>query len=181
MLVPNLPAPFLPRGFSPIFDHRPPPPLMPERPDRPARAHRVRQAARAAWGAVAGLVYPDLCLGCDGRLPPNADGHGGVSLRQLLRSALRLRPDRIVVGEVRGAEALDMVWALNTGHLGSLSTVHANSPSEALWRLETLALSDGGFAADAVRRQIQAGIHLVVQVERSVEGRRINELWEAGA
>src|SRR5690606_8676124 len=86
--------------------------------------------------------------------PPNADCHGGVSLRQLLRSALRLRPDRIVVGEVRGAEDLDMVWALNTGHLGSLSTVHANSPSEALWRLETLALSDGGVAADAVRRQI---------------------------
>lgn len=113
--------------------------------------------------------------------PPNADGHGGVSLRQLLRSALRLRPDRIVVGEVRGAEALDMVWALNTGHLGSLSTVHANSPSEALWRLETLALSDGGVAADAVRRQIHAGIHLVVQVERSAEGRRITELWEAGA
>jgi len=112
--------------------------------------------------------------------PPNADGHGGVGLRQLLRSALRLRPDRIVVGEVRGPEALDMLWALNTGHLGSLSTVHANSPSEALWRLETLALSDGGVAAEAVRRQIHAGIHLVVQVERTSSGRRITELWEAG-
>src|SRR5690606_25895007 len=113
--------------------------------------------------------------------PPNADGHGGVSLRQLLRAALRLRPDRIVVGEVRGAEARDMVWARNTGHRRSLATVRANPPSEALWRLETLALSDGGVAADAVRRQIHAGIHLVVQVERSAEGRRITELWEAGA
>ncbi|HEX7098659.1 MAG TPA: CpaF family protein [Acidimicrobiia bacterium] len=111
--------------------------------------------------------------------PPNADGHGGVTLRQLLRSALRLRPDRIIVGEVRGPEALDMVWALNTGHMGSLSTVHANSPSEARWRLETLALADGGVAAEAVRRQIEAGIHLIVQVERSGGCRRITEL--AGA
>lgn len=110
--------------------------------------------------------------------PPNADGHGGVTVRALLRSALRLRPDRIVVGEVRGAEALDMVWALNSGHMGSLSTVHANSAEEALWRLETLALSDGGVAVDAVRRQIRAGIHAVVQVERSREGRRIDEIRE---
>lgn len=110
--------------------------------------------------------------------PPNADGHGGVPLRALLRSALRLRPDRIIVGEVRGPEALDMVWALNTGHLGSLSTVHANSPEEALWRLETLALSDGGVAAEAVRRQIRAGIHVVVQVERTPAGRRIAAIEE---
>lgn len=110
--------------------------------------------------------------------PSNADGHGGVTIRQLLRSALRLRPDRIVVGEVRGPEAMDMIWALNTGHMGSLSTVHANSPEEALWRLETLALSDGGVAAEAVRRQLRAGIHVVVQMERHTAGRRIAEVWE---
>jgi pilus assembly protein CpaF len=112
--------------------------------------------------------------------PANADGHGGVTIRDLLRSALRLRPDRIIVGEVRGVEALDMVWALNTGHLGSLSTVHANSPGEALWRLETLALADGAVAAEAVRRQIRAGIHIVVQVERSTGGRRVTAIEEVG-
>lgn len=110
--------------------------------------------------------------------PANADGHGGIGIRQLLRSALRLRPDRIIVGEVRGEEALDMIWALNTGHLGSLSTVHANSPDEALWRLETLALADGGVAADAVRRQIRAGVHVVVQVERWQGGRRLAAIQE---
>lgn len=112
--------------------------------------------------------------------PANADGAGGVTIRSLLRAALRLRPDRIVVGEVRGAEALDMVWALNTGHEGSMSTIHANSPSEALWRLETLALSDGGVAADAVRRQIQAAIHAVVHVERRQGKRRVAVVEEVG-
>lgn len=73
-----------------------------------------------------------------------------------------------------------MLWALNTGHLGSLSTVHANSPREALWRLETLALSDGGVAAEAVRRQLRAAIHVVVQVERSAAGRRIVAIEEVG-
>lgn len=110
--------------------------------------------------------------------PPNADGHGGVTIRALLRSALRLRPDRIIVGEVRGPEALDMVWALNSGHLGSLSTVHANSPEEAMWRLQTLALSDGGVAYEAVRRQIESGIHAVVQVERTTTGRKIASIEE---
>lgn len=110
--------------------------------------------------------------------PANADGGGAVDIRSLLRSALRLRPDRIVVGEVRGEEALDMVWALNTGHLGSLSTIHANSPAEALWRLETLALSGGGTAGEAMRRQIEAGIHAVVQVERIPTGRRVSVVEE---
>ena len=72
--------------------------------------------------------------------PPNLEGRGEVTIRQLVRNALRMRPDRIVVGEVRGAEALDLLQALNTGHDGSLSTVHANSPEDALRRLETLAL-----------------------------------------
>jgi pilus assembly protein CpaF len=85
-----------------------------------------------------------------------------------------------VVGEVRGPEALEMVWALNTGHLGSLSTIHANSPSEALWRLETLALSGGSMAEEAVRRQIGAGIHAVVQIERTSGGRRVAAIEEMG-
>lgn len=110
--------------------------------------------------------------------PRGADGDGGVTIRSLLRSALRLRPDRIIVGEVRGSEALDMIWALNTGHAGSLSTIHANSPVEALWRLETLALSDGGVASEAVKRQIDTAIHAVVQVERTPEGRRIAVIEE---
>lgn len=104
--------------------------------------------------------------------PANAEGAGEVSLQQLVRSALRLRPDRIIVGEVRGAEALDMVWALNTGHAGSMSTVHANSPDEALWRLETLALSGERRVGEvAVQRQIRAAIDLVVQVGR-LDGQR---------
>ena len=110
--------------------------------------------------------------------PPNAEGAGGVTIRDLLRSALRLRPDRIVVGEVRGPEALDMIWALNTGHRGCLSTVHANSPEEALWRLETLALSDGAVGEEAVRRQLRAAIHAVVQLERRPAGRRVSAIWE---
>ena len=110
--------------------------------------------------------------------PAGPDGGGEVTIRTLLRSALRLRPDRIVVGEVRGPEALDMVWALNTGHLGSLSTIHANSPAEARWRLETLALSDSGVGAEAVRRQIDSAIHAVVQVERGPEGRRVAAIEE---
>lgn len=104
--------------------------------------------------------------------PPNAEGAGQVTLQQLVRSALRLRPDRIIVGEVRGAEALDMIWALNTGHDGSMSTVHANSPAEALWRLETLAMSGERRVGEiAVQRQIRAAIDVVVQVGR-FEGRR---------
>jgi pilus assembly protein CpaF len=113
--------------------------------------------------------------------PPNAEGVGGVGIRALLRSALRLRPDRLVVGEVRGAEALDMIWALNTGHRGCLSTLHANSPEEALWRLETLALSDGGVAVESVRRQIATAIHAVVQMERVGGRRRIAEIVEMPA
>jgi pilus assembly protein CpaF len=108
--------------------------------------------------------------------PPNPEGVGEITIRQLVRSALRLRPDRIIVGEVRGAEAMDLVWALNTGHRGSLSTVHANSPREALWRLETLALSAGETSKPAVRRQLLAAIGLIVQMERSGTLRRIAEI-----
>ena len=108
--------------------------------------------------------------------PPNSEGAGEVTIRMLLRSALRLRPDRIVVGEVRGAEALDLVSALNTGHRGSLSTIHANSPEEAMWRLETLAMAAGDVPETALNRQIYAAIGSVVQLERQGPHRRIVEI-----
>ena len=112
--------------------------------------------------------------------PANPEGVGEVTIRQLLRSALRLRPDRLIVGEVRGKEALDLIWALNTGHRGSLSTIHANTPQEALWRLETLALSAGDTAELAVRRQLLAAIDLVVQLDRSDGSRVISEIAPVG-
>lgn len=108
--------------------------------------------------------------------PPNAEGAGEITIRSLVRSALRLRPDRIILGEVRGPEALDLVWALNTGHHGSLSTIHANSPEEALWRLETLALSAGNTSEDGIGRQLRAAIELIVQIERSGSTRSISSI-----
>jgi pilus assembly protein CpaF len=111
--------------------------------------------------------------------PPNAEGMGAISARTLLRTALRLRPDRIVVGEVRGPEALDMISALNTGHAGSMSTVHANSPEEALWRLETLALSGAERVGElAVHRQLRSAVGVVVQLERQQQQRRIAAIAE---
>lgn len=109
--------------------------------------------------------------------PANAEGRGAVTLDQLVRAALRLRPDRIVVGEVRGPEALDLVAALNTGHAGSMSSIHANGPSEALMRLESLALSGSRRPApDSVRRQIEAAIDTVVQLARVDGVRRVVEV-----
>lgn len=106
--------------------------------------------------------------------PANSEGMGAITLQQLIRSALRLRPDRIVVGEVRGPEALDLVNALNTGHSGSMSTLHANSPGEALWRLETLALMGArNIPAEAIRAQIRSAIDVVIQVERTDGIRRV--------
>ena len=112
--------------------------------------------------------------------PPNAEGAGAVSVRDLVRTALRMRPDRIVVGEVRGGEALDMLQALNTGHDGSLSTVHANGPVDVLPRLETLVLMAGaGLPLVAVRSQIGAAIDAVVHVTRSLAGaRRVEAIGE---
>jgi pilus assembly protein CpaF len=105
--------------------------------------------------------------------PPNLEGRGEVTIRQLVRNALRMRPDRIVVGEVRGAEALDMLMALNTGHEGSLTTVHANSPPDALRRVETLALMAGvGLPHAAVREQLASALQLVVHQARGPDGRR---------
>lgn len=112
--------------------------------------------------------------------PANAEGAGAVSVRDLVRAALRMRPDRIVVGEVRGGEALDMLQALNTGHDGSLSTVHANGPVDALPRLETLVLMAGmGLPLVAVRAQIGAAIDAVVHVARHSTGaRRVEAVGE---
>jgi pilus assembly protein CpaF len=105
--------------------------------------------------------------------PANLEGRGEVTIRQLVRNALRMRPDRIVVGEVRGAEALDMLMALNTGHEGSLTTVHANSPPDALRRVETLALMAGvGLPHAAVREQLASALQLVVHQARAPDGRR---------
>ncbi len=112
--------------------------------------------------------------------PVGVEGRGEVTIRDLLRNALRMRPDRIVIGEVRGAEALDLLTALNTGHDGALSTVHANSPADALARLETLALMAGvGLPHEAIAEQVQRGIDLVVHLERGPGGeRRVTEIAE---
>ncbi|MFN2615594.1 MAG: CpaF family protein [Thermoleophilaceae bacterium] len=108
--------------------------------------------------------------------PPNLEGRGEVTIRQLVRNALRMRPDRIVVGEVRGPEALDMLQALNTGHEGSLSTVHANSPEDALRRVETLALMAGvGLPHAAVRDQVASAVDLVAHQARRPDGARVLE------
>jgi pilus assembly protein CpaF len=114
--------------------------------------------------------------------PANAEGVGEVALRDLVRSALRLRPDRIVVGEVRGGEALDLLQALNTGHAGCLATVHANGPADALRRLETLVLLAGvGLPLGAVRAQLASAVDAVVQVARVGGGaRRITAVAEVG-
>jgi pilus assembly protein CpaF len=105
--------------------------------------------------------------------PPSVEGRGEVTIRDLLRNALRMRPDRIVIGEVRGPEALDLLTALNTGHDGALSTLHANSPEDALRRLETLALMAGvGLPHDAIRDQVLRGIDLVAHLRRDSGGER---------
>lgn len=110
----------------------------------------------------------------------NLEGRGEVTIRDLLRNALRMRPDRIIVGECRGGEALDMLQAMNTGHDGSLTTVHANSPRDALARLEVMALMAGlELPLQAIREQIASAVHLVVQQQRFRCGtRRITEIAE---
>jgi pilus assembly protein CpaF len=109
--------------------------------------------------------------------PANVEGRGEVTVRHLVRNALRMRPDRIIVGEVRGGEALDMLQAMNTGHEGSLSTAHANSTRHLLWRLETMAMmSDVDLPAAHVRSQVAAAIDVVVQLARLRDGRRV--VWE---
>ena len=105
--------------------------------------------------------------------PANMEGKGEVSIRELVKNALRMRPDRIVVGECRGGEALDMLQAMNTGHDGSLTTTHANSPEEAISRLETLCMMAGlGLPQEAIRRQLAKSVHLLVQQSRLTDGSR---------
>ncbi len=112
--------------------------------------------------------------------PPNTEGKGAVTIRDLVRNSLRMRPDRIVIGEVRGGESLDMLQAMNTGHDGSLSTVHSNSPRDAVARLETLVLMAGmDLPLRAIREQIASAVHLVIQISRLRDGtRRITHVTE---
>jgi pilus assembly protein CpaF len=112
--------------------------------------------------------------------PPNVEGVGGVMQRQLVVNSLRMRPNRIVIGEVRGEEALDMLQAMNTGHDGSLTTVHANSPRDAIARIETMALmANLNLPETAVRRQIASAITLVIQIARFTDGsRRVTHMTE---
>jgi pilus assembly protein CpaF len=112
--------------------------------------------------------------------PPNLEGSGEITMRDLLRNALRMRPDRIILGEIRGAEALDVLQAMNTGHDGSMSTIHANTPREALTRLENMVGMTGiNLPSRAVRTQIAAAVHLIAQVNRMRDGiRRITHVIE---
>jgi pilus assembly protein CpaF len=105
--------------------------------------------------------------------PPNIEGKGEVKIRDLVRNCLRMRPDRIVVGEVRGGEALDMLQAMNTGHEGSISTVHSNSARDALARLETMVMMSGmDLPSRAIREQVAAALHMIVQITRLSDGSR---------
>ena len=105
--------------------------------------------------------------------PANIEGKGEVNIRDLVRNSLRMRPDRIVIGECRGGEALDMLQAMNTGHDGSLTTIHANTPRDALSRLETLVLMAGfDLPLRAIREQIASAIAIIVQINREKDGTR---------
>jgi pilus assembly protein CpaF len=105
--------------------------------------------------------------------PPNIEGKGEIRIRDLVRNCLRMRPDRIIVGEVRGGEALDMLQAMNTGHEGSISTIHANTPRDALSRMETMVMMSGmELPSRAIREQVASAIHLIVQIGRLTDGSR---------
>jgi pilus assembly protein CpaF len=119
------------------------------------------------------------CVRLEAR-PPNIEGKGAVTIRELVRNALRMRPDRIVVGECRGGEALDMLQAMNTGHDGSLTTLHANAPRDALARLETMVLMSGmDLPLRAIREQVASAVNLIIQQQRYADGtRRISAISE---
>jgi pilus assembly protein CpaF len=129
--------------------------------------------------AVELQLHQDHVIRLEAR-PANIEGQGQITIRDLVRNALRMRPDRIIVGEVRGAEALDMLQAMNTGHDGSLSTVHANAPRDALARLETMVLMAGfDLPTRAIREQIASALNLIVHVDRFRDGsRRISHVTE---
>jgi pilus assembly protein CpaF len=129
--------------------------------------------------AVELQLHQDHVIRLEAR-PPNIEGHGQITIRDLVRNALRMRPDRIIVGEVRGAEALDMLQAMNTGHDGSLSTVHSNSPRDGLSRLETMVLMAGfDLPTRAIREQIASALNLIVHIDRFRDGtRRVSHVTE---
>lgn len=105
--------------------------------------------------------------------PANIEGAGHIGIRELVRNSLRMRPDRIMVGEVRGAEALDMLQAMNTGHEGSLTTIHSNSPRDALTRLDTMVLMAGyDLPVRAIRQQVASALDLIIQIARFGDGSR---------
>jgi pilus assembly protein CpaF len=105
--------------------------------------------------------------------PPNIEGAGEITIRDLVRNALRMRPDRIIVGEVRAGEAFDMLQAMNTGHEGSMTTIHANTPRDALYRLDTMiAMANLNIPARAVKQQVASAVNLIVQVSRMSDGSR---------
>jgi pilus assembly protein CpaF len=114
--------------------------------------------------------------------PKNIEGSGEIAIRELVRNSLRMRPDRIIVGEVRGAEALDMLQAMNTGHDGSLSTIHANAPRDALARVETMVLMAGyDLPIRAIRQQVASALDMIIQLERLQDGsRRVTSITEVG-
>jgi pilus assembly protein CpaF len=112
--------------------------------------------------------------------PPNTEGKGEVQQRDLVKNCLRMRPDRVIIGECRGAEALDMLQAMNTGHEGSLATIHANTPRDAMSRLETMILFAGtNLPNKAMREQISSAIDVIVQISRMADGsRRMTSITE---
>jgi pilus assembly protein CpaF len=112
--------------------------------------------------------------------PANIEGEGEITMRHLVKNALRMRPDRIILGEIRGEEAIDMLQAMNTGHDGSMGTIHSNTPRDALTRLENMvAMSGFKLPAEAVREQIQSAIHMIIQISRMRDGkRRITQVTE---
>jgi pilus assembly protein CpaF len=112
--------------------------------------------------------------------PPNIEGKGAVTATDLVRNALRMRPERIIIGECRGAESLDMLQAMNTGHDGSLTTIHANSPRDGIARLETMIMMSGiEMPIKAMRQQITSAVHLIVQASRLQGGsRRVTRITE---
>jgi pilus assembly protein CpaF len=123
--------------------------------------------------AVELQLHQDHVIRLEAR-PSNMEGAGEITIRDLVRNSLRMRPDRIIVGEVRGGEALDMLQAMNTGHDGSLSTVHSNGPRDALSRVETMVLMAGfDLPSRAIREQIASALNLVVHIERLRDGRRV--------
>ena len=112
--------------------------------------------------------------------PPNLEGKGAIAIRDLVKNSLRMRPDRIVVGECRGGETLDMLQAMNTGHDGSLTTLHANSPRDALSRMETMVLMSGmDLPVRAIREQVSSAVDIIVQQSRLSDGsRRVTHISE---